>query len=349
MGSTISLSPPGLVRWMAIPISIEEEDDMKRSTLWIAFSLALMLGYGPFASAASYPSRNIEMIIPMLPGAAGDITGRLLAEELSKELGVRVIVTNKPGGNFTLGTDVVARSKKDGYTIAYTNSPAIVYARALDPKAVPYNPEKDLEPLGLHVFFPQAIAVQTTAPWKTFDELVAYAKQNPGKLRCSTPGQGSASTFVLELAQNLAGIKVTQIPTKGGEQVATFLMGGHVEMSVGAISMFASHVQSGELRLLCLTRKLSEFPGVPTMADFGYKETPPSGWFALYGPAGLPADVTKVLVPAIKKAVESPVMRPRLEKLLYVVDYKSPEELAKLAREEHESVSAIAKQLGIQK
>ncbi|MBP1730714.1 MAG: LacI family transcriptional regulator [Deltaproteobacteria bacterium] len=322
---------------------------MKRVMVSLAFALLCVLGFGSLASAASYPARNIEMVIPMLAGAAGDITGRILAEELSKEMGARVIVSNKPGGNFTLGTDMVARAKKDGYTIAYTNSPAIVYARALEPKAVPYNPEKDLDPLGLHVFFPQAIAVQAKAPWKTFKELVDYAKQNPGKLRCANPGHGSASTFVLELTQNLVGMKVTQVPTKGGQLVATTLMGGHVEMSVGAISMFASHVQNGELRLLLITKKLPEFPDVPTLNDLGYKADLPSGWFALYGPAGLPADVKKVLVPAIKKAVESPVMRPKLEKMFYLVDYRSPEHLAKMAKEEHEAMSAIAKQLGIQK
>jgi tripartite-type tricarboxylate transporter receptor subunit TctC len=299
--------------------------------------------------AASYPSRNIEMIIPMLAGSAGDITGRLLAEELKKELGANVIITNKPGGSFTLGTDVVARARKDGYTIAYANSPAMVYAKALDPKSVPYDPFKDFDPLGMHVYFPQAIVVKSDSQWKTFRDLVDHAKKNPGALRCANPGATSASTFVLELVQSAAGIKVTQVPTKGGQQVPLSVLGGHTEMAVGAISVFANHVRNGDLRILLMTRKLPDFPDVPIMTDLGYKENTPSGWFGLYGPAGLPEEVKKVLVPAIRKAVESPAIKPKLEKLYYVVDYRAPAEQLKEAKEEYEKVSAIAKKLGIQK
>jgi len=322
---------------------------MKRWNMFLSFAFFFVFGTSLSASAADYPSRNIEMVIPMLAGSAGDITGRLLAEELKKELNANVIVTNKPGGSFTLGTDVVARAKKDGYTIAYANSPAIVYAKALDPKSVPYDPFKDFDPLGVHVYFPQAIVVKSDSPWKTFKDLVDHAKKNPGALRCANPGATSASTFVAELVQSASGIKLTQVPTKGGQQVPLSVLGGHTEMAVGAISVFANHVQNGELRILLITRKLAGFPDVPTLIDLGYKQNTPSGWFGLYGPAGLPAEVKKVLVPAIKKAVESPVIKPKLEKLFYVIDYKAPAEQLKEAQEEYETVSAIAKKLGIQK
>lgn len=320
---------------------------MKRLMLALALVWLPVWCGGSAASAASYPSRDIEMIIPMLAGSAGDITGRLLAEELKKELGVGVIVLNKPGGSFTVGTDMVARSKKDGYTIGYVNAPAIVYSRVTEPKSVAYDPQKDLEPLGLHVFFPQAIAVQAKAPWKNIQELIAHAKKNPGALRCANPGQGSVSTFVAELTQDLAGFKVTQVPTKGGQQAPTMLLGGHVELAVGAYSVFAPHVESGNLKILLLSRKLPGFEGVSTLSDLGYKGEAPSGWFSLYGPAGLPEEVKRVLVPAIKKAVEAPSLRPKLEKMFYVVDYRSPGELAKMAKEEYDTVSAIAKRLGI--
>jgi tripartite-type tricarboxylate transporter receptor subunit TctC len=321
---------------------------MKRLILCLAPVLVLLAGNDRLAGAAPpYPSKTIELIIPMLPGAAGDITGRILVEELNKELGGQVVVINKPGGNFTLGTDQVVRSKKDGYTLAYTNSPAIVYARAMDPGTVPYDPDKDLEPLGLHVYFPQAIVVSAKSPWKTFNELVEHAKRNPGALRCASPGTGTASTFVLELVKKAAGIQVTELPTKGGQLLPQMLLGGHTEMAVGIVSLFASQVQAGELRFLFMTRKLAEFPGVPIFSEIGYKNDPPSGWFGLYGPAGLPEDVKKVLVPAIKKAVESPAARAKLEKLYYVVDYKSPEEFSKLTREEYNIVAPLAKELGI--
>jgi tripartite-type tricarboxylate transporter receptor subunit TctC len=217
----------------------------------------------------------------------------------------------------------------------------------MDPGTCPYDPDKDLEPLGLHVFFPQCIAVSAKSPWKTFQDLVEYAKKNPGALRCASPGTGSASTFVLELVKKAAGIQVTELPTKGGQLLPQMLLGGHTEMAVGIVSLFASQVQAGELRFLFMTQKLPDFPGVPTMTEIGYKIDPPSGWFGLYGPAGLPEDVKKILVPAIKKAVESPAARAKLEKLYYVVDYRSPEEFSKLTKEEYGIVAPLAKELGI--
>lgn len=318
-----------------------------RRLMLAVLAVFMTVAFGLPEYAASYPSKPIELIIPMLPGAAGDITGRILVEDLKKELNTDVVVINKPGGNFTLGTDQVVRAKKDGHTLAYTNAPAIVYARAMDPGVVPYDPDKDLEPLGLHVWFSQAIVVPAESPFKTFKEMVEYAKKNPGALRCASPGTGTASTFVLELVKKAAGIDVTELPTKGGQLLPQMLLGGHTEMSVGIVSLFAPHVQAGKLRFLFMTRKLPDFPGVPTLTEIGYKMDPPSGWFGLYGPAGLPAEVKKVLVPAIKKAVESPAAKERLRKLYYYADYRSPEEFLKITRDEYDLVAPLAKELGI--
>ena len=319
---------------------------MKRLMLGM-LALFTISASGLQANAASYPSKPIELIIPMLPGAAGDITGRILVEDLKKELNTDIVVINKPGGNFTLGTDQVVRAKKDGYTLAYTNPPAIVYARAMNPGACPYNPDKDLEPLGLHVWFPQAIVVSADSPWKTFKELVEHAKKNPGALRCASPGTGTASTFVLELVKKAAGIDVTELPTKGGQLLPQMLLGGHTEMSVGIMSLFASHVRAGKLRFLFMTKKFPDFPGVPTLTEFGYKMDPPTGWFGLYGPAGLPAEVRKVLIPAIKRAVENPEAKEKLRKIYYLADYRTPEEFSKITRDEYNLVAPLAKELGI--
>ncbi|MCJ7783689.1 MAG: hypothetical protein MUP41_07120, partial [Desulfobacterales bacterium] len=141
---------------------------MKRLFFIISlFFIVCGLGIGASTTLAQpYPDRPIQLIIPGAAGSILDIAGRILSEDLGKLLGQQVIPVAKPGGGFTLGTDAVARSKKDGYTLAYTNSPAIVYARILNPETVPYDPDKDLEPLGLHLFISTAIAVQASAPWK---------------------------------------------------------------------------------------------------------------------------------------------------------------------------------------
>ena len=299
--------------------------------------------------AQPYPNRPIQLIIPGAAGSILDITGRLLGEEVGKILGAQLIPVTKPGAGFTLGTDFVVRSKKDGYTLAYTNSPAIVYARILNPETVPYDPDKDLEPLGLHLFFPNAIAVQASSPWKNFGELIDYAKKNPDKLRVSTTGIGSTAHFNLEIIQSLTGAQFTHVPFKGGESVITALLGGHVEMTFDAISKITPHVESGKMRVLLLTIKMTDLPNVPTMAELGYKQELPSSWFAMYGPAGLPEEVKKVLIPAIEKAIKNPELKAKIEKMQFVINYKSPSELKKLAAEEYERSLAIAIKVGLRK
>lgn len=299
--------------------------------------------------AQPYPNRPIQMIIGQVPGAAGDITCRPLAEELGKILGVAVIVINKPGGSGTLGIDAVAKSKKDGYTIAYTNTSGIVYARASSPETVPYDPFKDLEPLGLHLFFPLTVAVQENAPWKSFDELVDYARKNPGKLRVGTHGQGSIDHFNLELIQSLTGAEFNHIPFKGGTSVTTALLGGHVDAVNDAYTLVLPHLKAGKLRMVLQSKKTPDFPDVPTMTQLGYKQELLSAWFALHAPIGIPEEVKKVLVPAIEKAIKDPTVKERIEKMGYIVDYKSPAELKKISMQDYETANTIAIKIGLHK
>ena len=313
--------------------------------LWIVIC-GLIVGT-PTVQAQPYPNRSVQFILPGTPGSIIDITGRVLAEDLGKVLGAQFVPINKPGAGFTLGTDFVVRSKKDGYTLVYTNNPAIVYARILSPDTVPYNPDKDLDPLGLHLFFPHALAVQASAPWKTFGELVDYAKKNPNQVRCSTPGIGTTTHFHLEILQSLTGAQFNHIPFKSGEAVITALLGGHVEMTFDAVSKIAPHVESGKMRMLLVTMKSPLFPNIPTIRELGFKQDLAVSWFAMYGPVGMPEEVKKTLIPAIEKAVNNPESKAKIEKLHFIVDYKSPAEQKKLATEEYETALAIAKKIGL--
>jgi tripartite-type tricarboxylate transporter receptor subunit TctC len=269
-------------------------------------------------------------------------------DELGKILGQQVIVTNKPGASDTMGTDALAKSKKDGYTLGYTSSAAMVYSRVTNPETVPYDPIKDFDPLALHTFFPLSVAVQANSPWKTFKDLVDYAKKNPGKLRVSTAGVGSTSNFDVEIVQSLTGAQFTHVPFKGGEAVVTALLGGHVEVSFDIVGKFQPHVDAGKLRLLLVSRKLASLPNLPTITELGYKRDLLSGWHAMFGPAGMPEDVKKVLVPAIEKAVKNPEGKAKIEKLGYVVEYRPPAELRKLIIDDYETAHGIAVRLGLQ-
>jgi len=322
---------------------------MKRSIFLVGF-LLVVLGFILGAAnsfAQPYPNRSIQWIIPGAAGSILDIAGRLTGDELGKILGAQLIPVVKPGAGFTLGTDFVARSKKDGYTLTYTNSAAIVFTRVLNPETVPYDPDKDLEPLGLHLFFPNAIAVQASAPWKNFGELLDFAKKNPNKLRVSTTGTGSTSHFNLEIIQSLTGAQFTHIPFKGGESVITALLGGHVEMTFDAVSKIKPHVESGKMRILLSTSKVPDLPNIPILTELGYKQELFTSWFGMYGPAGLPEEVKNVLIPAVEKAVKNPELKAKVEKMDFVVQYKPPAEQKKLAADEYEKAVAIAIKVGL--
>ena len=323
-----------------------------RHLISVILSLTIFFAWGVVSSpvqAQPYPNRPIQIVDPMDPGTTGDITGRLVAEELSKILGTPVVVLNKPGASMTLGTDVVARSKKDGYTIAYTNTSAIIYAKVSNPEIVPYDPFKDLEPLGLHVFFSNVVAVHESSPWKTFSELIDDAKKNPEKIRVGTPGIGSLSHFCLALMETLTGAKFNHIPLKGTQPMITNLMGKHLEVIITAPSQVLPFVSEGKARALAVSKKTPQLPDVPTLTALRYKQDLLSAWFALYAPAGVPGEVKKVLVPAIEKAIKTPEMRPKIEKLGFVVEYKSPQELRKIMTEDYETASAIAVKIGLHK
>jgi len=324
---------------------------MKRSVLAIWFFLAVWaLGLGiPLSQAQPFPNRPIQLIISNVAGAQSDVTGRILAEEMEKILGVKIVVINKPGGSGTLGTDAVARSRKDGYTIGYSSAGGIVYARVMNPEAVPYDPDKDLEHFGLHLFFPNVVVVQASSPWKNFGELVDYAKKNPDKIRVGTIGQGSIDSFNLEITQALTGARFTHVPFKGGESVTTALLGGHIEVAYDVFSKYLPHVQARKIRILLITKKRSEFPDVPTLTELGYKQELPSVWMALFGPAGLPEEVKKVFVAAFEKAVKDPESKSKIEEMGNIVEYKSPSEFRKIMIEDYERAVSIAKQMGWRK
>ncbi|MEI9478911.1 MAG: tripartite tricarboxylate transporter substrate binding protein [Deltaproteobacteria bacterium] len=320
---------------------------MKKSLFAVFVSAVFVILGAVAAQAQPYPSHPIQLLTPGTPGLMQDVTCRLFGEEIGKTLNAQIIVMNKPGASMTLATDAVARAKKDGYTLLYASATPFVYAPVTNPKVVPYDPLKDLEPLGGEAVFPFTVTVQQEAPWKTFAELVDYAKKNPGKLRVATPGPGSTDNFNVQVVQSLTGAQFTHVPMASGPAIA--LLGGHVELTFSPISEASQYVKAGKLRLLLLSNKMAQFPNVPTIRDFGYKQDLIRGWFAFFAPAGIPDEARKALVPAVEKAFKNPVVKAKVEELEYIVDYKSPAEFKKALAEEYEIASGIAAKLGLKK
>jgi tripartite-type tricarboxylate transporter receptor subunit TctC len=324
---------------------------MKRNHRYFPIVITLfLLGLIIFSSSPSFavfPDRPIQLVIPYVAGATGDITARMLAEELEKILNTKIISVNKPGASAVLGTDAVVRSKKDGYTILYAGASAMIYAPVSNPEIVHYDPFKDVEPLGFHYFFPQTITVRSDSPWKTFPELVDHAKKNPGKLRVSTIGVGSTPHFILEMAMSITGTQMTHVPFEGGETVMTALLGGHVEVTCDGLAKVKPHAEAGKMRVLLITNKMPAFPQIPTITEVGYKESLFATWFALYAPSGIPEEARKVLVPAIEKAVN--LTKARIDKMGSLAEYKNPAEIKKMTEEDYKKALEIAKRIGLRK
>lgn len=321
---------------------------MKKAYLFI-FTILIMLCFTLFTpysfSAERYPDKPIQLIIPYVAGAVGDITARMLADELEKALNGKIIPNNKPGASTLLGIETALRAKRDGYTLVYAGASATVFIPITNPELVKFDPVKDLEPLGFHYVLPSTITVKEDSEWKTFAELIAYARKNPGKLRVSTMGKNSQPHFTLEVIQALTGTEFTHVPFEGGESVITALLGGHVEVTCDAYSKVKPHSEAGKLKILLTTNKIATKPQIPTITELGYKQNLPTTWFGLFAPAGIPEEARKALIPAVKKAVKA--TKDRIDQMGSLCDYKSPTEMRKLIDEQYKQISSIAKKMGI--
>ena len=245
----------------------------------------------------------------------------------------------------SVGTDFVAKSKKDGYTLLYGISAGVIYHPALHPETVPYDPIRDLEPLGFHAFFPCIFSVQAESPWHTFREVIDYAKKNPGKFRCSVLGVGSINHFQLEIIKSLLDVDINMVPFKGASPAVVGLLGGHVESTFVALAVSGPQHASGQLRGLLVDRKVADMPKVPTLRELGYAADLPSPCSGIFGPAGMPDEAKKVLVPAIAQAIKSPALIEKMNKIRYLTDYRPPAEHRKLWIGDYQRAQGLAKKI----
>jgi tripartite-type tricarboxylate transporter receptor subunit TctC len=310
---------------------------------------ALLLAATAWAQAQDYPKGPITVIVPLAPGDAVDIAARVIGEELSKSLKVPVLVVNRPGAGGALGADNVVKANKDGYTIGFTMNAALTFRRVLDPQTATYDPMKDITPLGLAMRTPSIVAIRSDLPYRNFAELVTYAKANPGKVRIGTPGAGSAGEFAIVTINSIAGTDIAAVPFKGASPAITAMQGGHIEGVALALGVLSGHLKSGAIRGVVASSSFQDFPDIPTLAALGHKQKLLGVWAAFFAPAGVPAEVTGVLVPAIEKAVKTPAVAARLHGLGMVEDYQPPEKLLDEIRDEYRMVEEFARKAGVVK
>src|SRR5689334_22750092 len=310
---------------------------------------ALLLAVATPVHAEDYPKGAVTLVIPLAPGDATDTSARAIAEELSRELKVAIVPVNRPGAGGALGTNLVVKSKPDGYTIVLTNNAALVFRSILDPKTASYNPLTDLTPLGLAMRSPSILAIRSDAPYKTLKEMVEHAKKNPGSVRIGTAGAGSVGEFCVRTIDSATGADFVVVPFTGASPALTALLGGHVEGVVLALGTMTAHLRSGTLRGVAISSKYTDFPDIPTLSELGYSEPFFGIWVGFFAPAGVPAEVTRALVPALEHAIKSPAIAAKLKPLGIVMDYAPPEKLLAEIREEHRRVLDIAVKSGLVK
>lgn len=295
---------------------------------------------------AAYPDKPVRLVVPFAPGGGTDLIARTLAAGMSKELGQQVIIDNKPGAGTIIGTDSVAKSPADGYSIVIAT-----FAHAVNPSMVPklpFNTEKAFTPITLIGKGPNVLVVRADSPIKSVKDLLAAAKAKPGKLTYASQGNGTSAHLAGEMFTNLAKVQMTHVPYRGAGPAITDLLGGQVNMIFGTAAAVSTFVDSGKLRAIGVTTaQASEaFKGVPPIAESvpGYQV---ESWYGLYAPAGTPADVIARLNAAATKAAHQPDFARKIEQEGLSVIASDPVELDRYVRAEEARWSRIVKENNI--
>ena len=284
--------------------------------------------------AQSYPAKPILMIVPLQAGTAVDNVARALSQKLSEGLGRAVVVENQPGAAGQIGTERIAKSAPDGYTIGFVNDSILTMLPNFNPK-LPYDPLKDLAPVSRVAGNSFAIAVQTAYAAKNLNELIAMAKARPGEINFSSGGGGSPQHMAMEIFSAAAGVKLTHVPYKGAAQALTDLVGGQVQVLAQGMGVMSAQARGGKIRLLATTgaSRSPLTPDVPTVRESGLAGFEFATWFAIVAPAGTPKDIVDRLNAEIVKAANLPEVRDQLLKQGYDVYASSPEQLTDAIRD----------------
>ncbi len=322
----------------------------KIKSLVIIFSLFMIsLSSAVYLNAQErYPTGQIELVIPWAAGGFTDIAGRLFADELSKVLKTPVVPTNKPGASGTVGAAYLVRAKKDGYTLMVTTLSTIVLA-PLILKGIPYDTEKDLTSLCKIIDAPSGPFVKADSPIKRIEDIVEFARKNPGKISYGTAGTGSDSHFNLEIFQDEAKIKLKHVPFKGGGELPAAVLGGHVDFASTVVTSLISLHKAGEIRILAITGKnrISASPEIPTYFERGFKQNYLSNWVGLFAPSGISKSVMDEIISASEKVSRSKEFIAKVEKIASIVDYNGPVEFKELVKRDTATAKAIVDRLGL--
>jgi tripartite-type tricarboxylate transporter receptor subunit TctC len=294
------------------------------------FLLAVcVLGVAP-AAAQDYPKGPIQLVVPFSSGGATDIFWRTLGEQFSKNLKANIAIVNKPGGGGIVGMSTVVNAKPDGYTICAGNSDTLDIT-PLFTKDLPFDTINDLTYVVKVANFPQSLGVRTESPFKTLDDVIAFAKANPKKLKASTPGFGTNPYMALQLLNYDAKAEIVPVNFTGGGESVTAILGGHVDLGAIALPPAKAQVLAGKIRILAIFSKERHplYPDIPTAYEKGYKQTLVDTGMGIVGPKGLPAEVIRKWEQVVQTTLKDPAVISAVHKFDFVPDYQTGDQYKK--------------------
>jgi tripartite-type tricarboxylate transporter receptor subunit TctC len=317
----------------------------RRAAIALAATAALAPDLARRASAQSWPSRFVRLIVPFPPGGGTDAIARVVAGKLSEIWGQQMVVENRGGGATNIGTEAVARSEPDGYTMLITSMPLAVN-RFLFP-SLPYDPVEDLAPVSLICEYPNIMAVPITSPARSVTDFIAYAKAN--KLSFASSGHGTSVHLSGELFKRMAGVDMLHVPYRGAGPALNDLLPGRVDVMFNNIGAVLPLIQGGKLRGLAVTtaKRTPAAPELPPIAEAGVPGFDVSSWYAFFAPARTPPEILRKMHGDTVAALNDPVTKERLEQLGVVVVGSTPAELAAFLKGEMDKWAPVIREAGI--
>jgi len=312
------------------------------------FALAALLVALPSDPASAlYPDRLVKLVVPFAPGGGTDVVARTLAQEMTKDLGASIIIENKPGAGTIIGTQAVATSEPDGYTLLMGT-----FANAVNPSLnpkLPYDAHRDFAPVALIARSFNIVVVNPSSPIGSIADLIAAAKAEPDRLSYGTYGTGTSAHLAGELFKNLAKVNLTTVPYKGAAPAITDLVGGQIQVMFTTVASAASLIAGGQLRALAVTsaERSPAFPDLPTVAEAGVPGYAAESWYGLFAPAKTPPDVIDRLNKSAAKAVQSEAFRKLGVNEGLVMVARPPEEFDRYFRGEEERWRKVIEDAGI--
>ena len=316
-------------------------------SFWLLLILLIVSPQMSYAQS-DYPNRPVRLVIPFTTGGSNDIIGRFIADQLGKRLGETFVVDNRGGAGGTLGTDIVAKAKPDGYTLLLISTPHTANSSLY--KKLPYNPSKDFIPVARIGTASQVISVFPGLPVKTLPELIEYAKARPGQVNYVSSGVGSSQHLVSEMLANLAGLQLVHIPYKGAGAALADVAAGHAQISVGTVVQALPLIKGERLRPLAVSgaKRQAVIPDTPTAIEIGLKGFDADNWWGILAPAGTPAELVQKLSVTLADILSKSETVKKMSDESATVAYQGSEAFAKFMETESIKWAQLVKQLKLQ-